>query len=254
MKRAQFLKAALATSGLTITNPLSFFEIFISDKDVILPFMDGNRSVTLLRPKISPVGLVKAQVNGYYGSYSYGYLAPYQQWYAYQQAVAEWSRRMQYWQQQQYYTWLQQAHAQRMQAVLNHYSNYQNIGEPQVWPQVRSIYAFAKDNFNYPTLFGINKSRREVAVKDNVQGAAKIFNAVNQYYGESEAEKTVGPQSSESNAAIRLPNNDIKLGRQYDTANGIVAVSHPNEIVRDNTTGQVGRLAKFGTGPDGEQY
>lgn len=255
MERKQFLKAALATTGLVVVNPFSILDIFDPEKDVILPFLDGERSVTLLKPRIGLTNNAHAQVNGYYGSYNYGHLAPYQQWYAYQQAVAEWNMRMQYWRQQQHYAWLQQAHIQRMQAALNHYSNYQHIGDPQVWPHVRSIYAFAKDNYNQPTLFGINQSRQEVAVRDNLEGSAKIFNAVTQYYGQSEAEKTVGPQSSESNAAIRLPNsNEIRLGKQYRTSNGIVAISHPNEKVRDNTTGQVGRLAKFVTGPDGEQY
>jgi hypothetical protein len=262
MERKQFIKVAFATTGLVIANPFSILDIFDPEKDVMLPFLDGKRSVTLLKPKVNAINTAHAQVGGYYGNYNYGNLAPYQQWHAYQQALAEWNARMQYWQQQQYYAWLQQAHIQRMQAALNHYSNYQHIGDPQVWPQVRSIYAYAKDNYNQPTLFGINQSRQEVAIKDNLEGAAKIWNAVNQHYtnqrggefGSKEAQKTVGPQSSETNAAIRLPDNSIKIGKKYNTANGIVAISNPNEQVRDNNTGQVGRLAKFVTGPDGEQY
>ena len=215
MERKEFLKAVIATTGLSVVNPGSVLDFLEPEKDVILPFMDGKRSVTLLKPRVSLMNKAQAQVSGYYGSYNYANLAPYQQWYAYQQAMAEWNMRMQYWRQQQFYAWLQQAHVQRMQTVLSHYNNYQHIGEPQVWPQVRSIYAFAKDNFNQPTLFGINQSRQEVAVRDNLEGSAKIFNAVSQYYGQSEAEKTVGPQSSESNAAISLPNSsEIRLGKK----------------------------------------
>ncbi len=262
MERKEFLKLALATAGLAVVNPFKVVDLFESEKDVILPFLDGKREVTLLKPKVSLINKVDAQVYGYYNNFSYNNLAPYQQWYAYQRAVAEWNAQMQYWRQQQYYTWLQQSHIQQMQSVLNQYSNHQHIGEPQVWPEVRSIYAFAKDNFSQPTLFGINKDRHDVAIKDNLQGAAKIWEAVNQHYssqggpqfGYSEAQKTVGPQSSETNAAIRLPNNDIKIGKAYDTRNGIVAISKPTDLVRDNTTGKVGQLAKFVTGPDGEQY
>lgn len=251
MERKHFLKAALATTGLALVNPFSVLDIFDFETDVILPFIDGNRKVTLLKPKISLFNSVKAQNYGYYNNYNYGNLAPYQQWYAYQQALAEWNMRMQYWQQQQYYAWFQQAHMQKMQSVLSHYSSSQHIGQPDVWPEVKSIYAFAKDNFNQPTLFGINSNRHEVAVKNNVKGAAKVFDAINNYYGHGEAEKTVGPQSSEVPAAITLPGGNRMLGVSYDTKNGSLSISN-DQVRADN--GQVGKLIKYVTGPDGAQY
>lgn len=253
MERKKFIRTALATTGLVMMNPFSLLDILEPETEVLLPFIDGKRKVTLLKPKRSLFNSVQAQSYGYYNNYSYGNLAPYQQWYAYQQALAEWNTRLAYWQQQQYYAWLQQVHIQRMQTVLSHYNNYQYIGQPDVWPTVKSIYAFAKDNFNQPTLFGINKSRQEVAINSNLKGAAKIFNAVNQYYGNNEAEKTVGPQSSEKPAKITLPNNDFKWGKYYKTENGVLAVSNPDQkVMADN--GYVGQLAKYVTGPDGEQY
>lgn len=250
MNRKKFIKTASATLTLTIFNPLQIVEELVPEQEVYLPFIDGMRKVTRLKSENSLVNNATAQY--YYGGYSYGSLAPYQNWYAYQQALHQWQQQMLYWRQQQYYAWLRRSHIQRMQQLLYQYRNYQQIGQPQVWSNVKSIYGFARDNYAQPTLFGLNKYRNNVSVKDNIKGAAKIFDAINNYYGASEAQKTVGPQSSESNAAIKFGNKYL-YGKKYDTENGIVAISNPDQkVTADN--GKVGQLAKYVTGPDGEQY
>lgn len=253
MKRKIFIKAIMATSVLTVVDPLRLLESLEPEKDITLPFVDGHRTVTLLKPKSEWVSKLNAQYyyGSYYNSYSYSNLANYQYWYNYQQAVSYYQQSMARWQ-QQYYTWMQQSHVQQMQRLLQQYRSYQQIGQPDVWPAVKSIYAYAKD-YSGPTLFGLNKYKQAVATKDNLQGAAKIFDAINNHYGQREAERTVGPQSDEKLARITLPNGQYKNGKYYDTDNGFLAVSNPDELVRADN-GKVGRLAKYVTGDDGQQY
>ena len=63
--------------------------------------------------------------------------------------------------------------------------------------------------------------------------------------------KTVDPQSSEIGATIVVPNNILLRGKGYKTENGALAVSDNPVRTED---GEVGKLVKYHTGPDGEEY
>ncbi|MCJ8210408.1 hypothetical protein MUY27_11870 [Mucilaginibacter sp. RS28] len=256
MKRRAFVQALACTSTLAVINPLEIMNYFEPARDVVLPFIDGKKTVTILAPKRILVNQAQAQYQvpyGYQGAYAYGNMAPYQNWVAQQQAIAQWQQQMLYWQQQQYAAWLNQQHIMAVQNMMYQYQG-QQIAPPQVWPGVRSIYGFAKDYSNTPTMIGVNEYAQPVASKETLRGAAKIFASVNQYYDEQEAERTTGPQTVEQPVQISIPNNSMTLrGKAYGTKNGFVAVSNPDQPVQSND-GRVGRLGKYVTGPDGEQY
>jgi|GEM_PF-3544127 hypothetical protein len=254
MERNVFLKSLALTAGFTIANPWGLVEEFLEpSKDITLPFPRGvKKVVTILRPKTGIFNKVDAQqiTNfGYHQGYNYNNLAQYQQMYAYQQAVNQWDAY--YRQQQQYYTWLQTEHFRQMQYLLQQNSNYQQIGVPNIWEHIRSMYAFAKTPGTQPTLLGLNSARSSIGIRDTLKGAANVWDEVNEYYDEKEAQKTTGPQSSEIRAAITIPNNITLRGKGYETKNGALAVS--DELVKSED-GEVGKLVKFETGPDGEQY
>ena len=124
MKRKTFIKALSATAIVSLANPAGLIEVFLPDEEFYLPFIDGKRKVIRLKSKIALISELKAQYY-YRQNYSYGAIAPYQQWYAYQQALQYWQQRMLYWRQQQYYAWLRQAHIQKMQQLLYRYRHYQ---------------------------------------------------------------------------------------------------------------------------------
>ena len=104
MERKLFLKTLLASGSLVVINPFSLVDLFIPDKSVYLPFIDGVKEISFLRANSMLVNEVSAQYYqtpyGYHQNYNYQNLAPYQQWYSYQQAVAQWNA---YYQQQQQY-------------------------------------------------------------------------------------------------------------------------------------------------------
>lgn len=250
MKRRIFLKAISTTSLLSIINPLGLFDDLIPEEEVMLPFIDGIRKVSKLQ--LTP-NAAELYAHNYYCDYSYDAMAPYREWYAYQQALAVWEQQMMYWmQQEQYYAWLKQFYIQKMKQLLYVYRGHMQIGLPQIWDHIESIYGYARDKYGQPILFGLNQYQNNVAVKDNLIGASKIFYTISNYYGLNEAQKTVGPQSTEVPAAIEFGNNFL-FGKKYDTENGLLAVSNPNQLVRADN-GKVGRLAKYVTGPDGEKY
>lgn len=253
MKRKSFLKSIVLTTGFSMVNPSGILDLLEPSKDVILPFPRGlKRKITILKSKIGFFNGISAQYQipySYHQGYNYNNLAQYQQMYAYQQAAAQWNNY--YRQQQQYYTWLQAEHIRQMQYILQHYSSYQQIGDPNIWGHVTSMYAFARNQGYQPVLFGLNSSKDEVAIKDTLKGAANVFDEVNDYYNENEAQKSVGPQTSEVRASIKIPNNIILKGKGYETKNGALAVS--DELVQTED-GEVGKLVKYHTGEDGQQY
>ena len=258
MERKSFIKTVLATATLSVINPFTVFDLFEEEKDIMLPFIGGMQRITLLKHKASLVSDLTAQ-SAYYSpyayqqSYHYSHMAPYDQWYAYQQAVAYWNQQLLVWQQQQQYnSWLQQSHIQRMQYLLSQYQGSQKIGQPSLAPTVQSIYGFAKDSNERPTLFGLNSQQTPVEIKDTVPGTAKIAEVVTEAYGEQEAEVAVLPQSSEGKALMTLPNNSMLNAKYFKTARGTVGVTDPGQpVVAAN--GRVGQLGKFVT-KDGEQY
>lgn len=145
MNRQTFMKSMLATATFSVFNPFGVLDLFTPVKDIVLPFIDEEKKITLLKRSKGLVEEANSQnyqtQYGYHSNYNYNTLAPYQEWYAYQQAIAQWN--YYYQQQQQYYAWLQQAHLQQMQYLMQQYNGYQ-IGVPAVRPAIQSIYAFAK--------------------------------------------------------------------------------------------------------------
>lgn len=99
MERKYFIKTVLATATLSAISPFALVELLKEKEDIILPFADGMRKITLLKPKKGLIANLEAQVGyqtqyGYQQSYNYNLLAPYQEWYAYQQALANWNQQI----------------------------------------------------------------------------------------------------------------------------------------------------------------
>ncbi len=254
MDRKKFLQSLALTTGITVVNPLGLLDFFSPIQETMLPFPRGvMKKVVILKERVGAVEKLNAQYvrtpYGYHQGYNYNYLAQYNQMYAYQQAAAQWNAYYQ--QQQQYYAWFQNEYQRQMQALLQQYSNYQQISAPKVMEHIRSLYAFANNPGSSPTLFGLNSQKSDVAIKNTLKGAASVWDEVSDYYSEKEAQKTVGPQTSEGRAAIKIPGNIILNGRGYETKNGGLGVS--NDLVQTED-GEVGNLVKYKTGPDGEQY
>ena len=159
MDRKFFLKTFLASGSLVVFNPLSVIDLISPRKSVRLPFIDGMKEICLLEHKTNFVNEASAQYQtpySYHAGYNYGYLAPDQQWYSYQQAVAQWNAYYQ--QQQQYYAWLNQQYMQQMDYLLQLYGQNNQIGSPNIMPHIQSTYAFAKNPNSTPVLFGINSN------------------------------------------------------------------------------------------------
>ena len=254
MEKREFIKKIAASTALLAFNPLSVLKISKNDRKVVLPFIDGEKEVILLGYRHFNQNEVMAQYGWDYLNYgiNYNYLAAYQTFYAYQQALNNWQQMYNQWMAQQYYAWLNSYYWQAMQNALNFYRNYQ-VTPPTPWNSIKSIYAFAKDYQNKDTFFGINKQYNQVAISETLLGADKVYQKVSNTYGLEEAQKTVGPQSSERNSAITLPDNSILYGKGYDTVNGTVSVSNKDQLVRSND-GKTRRLVKYVTGPDGVRY
>jgi hypothetical protein len=256
MDRKIFLKHLALTSTFTVSNPLYLAELFSPMREVLLPFPQGTKKlVTLLS---SPQEYVVAQkINAqtaipyanYSNNFSYNYLAPYQQWYSYQQAINYWNNF--YYQQQNYYSWLENSYLSAMQQLLMQYQNYQQIGQPTIWNDIESLYAYVGNSYNGHKFIGLNSDQVPVSISNTIPGAGNAWSAVNSDYGENEAQRAVGPQSSEVNAAIKLPNNMQIRGKGYKTKNGALAVSDSYVQTEDN---QIGKLVKYRTRKDGEQF
>lgn len=251
MNRKYFLKSLALTAGFSIVNPTRVLEFFAPNRDFILPFPRGvKKKVRILTPKQGLFNEATAQQvrtpYSYYSGGNYNNMATYGQWYANQQAIAQWNAYVQ--QQQQYYNWLRW---EQLQYLLQQYSHYQQIGTPTVAEHVRSVYAFAQNYDTSPVFFGLNRNQNKVAIQETVEGAYNVWDDVADYYGRKEAQKTAAPQSSEKRATIKIPNNILLNGKGYETDNGALAVS--DELV-ETEDGEVGNLVKYRTGPDGEEY
>jgi hypothetical protein len=138
-----------------------------------------------------------------------------------------------------------------MQYLIQQYSNYQQISAPKIMEHIRSLYAFANTPGYSPALIGLNGQKNNVAIQDTLKGAASVWDEVSDYYSDKEAQKSVGPQSSERPATIKIPGNILLKGKGYETKNGALGVS--SDLVQTED-GKVGNLVKYRTGPDGEQY
>jgi len=240
MNRSTFIKTLFATGVISIIDPLWIADELLPDDEFILPFLSGNRKIRILRPKNGILSTAQAQ---YYRGYNYGSFAPYHQWYAYRQAQQVWQQRMRQWQAQQ--NWISRMHLQRMQTLMGRYQNYQNIGQPSMFPSIQSIYGYASNNQSNPTLFGLNGNAQPLAIQDTTKGAAKVFASINEAYNDQdEALKSAAPQSSEGNTYMPLPNGKKLSAKYFDTKNGDLKLSNELEEAADGSKGQ---LAQFVT-------
>lgn len=246
MNRRNFIKAGLVGAvGLTV--PLKGIELLLNEyKEVDLPFLDGIQTV---RIPVRSFSLVPEAHATNFGGYDYRAMAQYEHMRRIEQARIYWEQRMRAMMAQRY-RWMQERHWEEINRQMGNYAGY-NIGEPNVWGSIRSIYGFAEREHYKPVLFGVNRKKRPVAISKTLKGSAAVFEKVGEFFDRDEQEKTVGPQSNEVQAKILLPSGDTLTGNGYKTKNGALALS--NNVVQ-TADGSVGQLAKYKLSDDGNQY
>ncbi len=249
--RRAFLKTRVLGGAAALLGLGELARQVLPGRDIVLPFLEGPRRIRLLAPGPGLWAPAHAQNFRYYAGGSYGAMAPYDEWLAHAQARQRWEAQMAAWRAMQQYQWMQAAHQARMRMILAQYQNYAWVGKPDVWDSVQSVYGFAKDNAGTPVLFGMGADRSQVQVKASLKGASSVWSKLGEHYARDEQERAVGPQSAEVPVKIMLPDGSALAGNGYKTAHGALGVSRQTVQTAD---GQVGNLAKFTTGPDGNQY
>lgn len=249
ISRRQILSFGIGTTALMFLPSLQ--QLAIPTRWITLPGLDGPFEVQLPRHDWAT-----AYAQGFfYNSTPYEQAAVF-----YQQQM---QMQMQYWaarqawlerevwrRQMQAHRWAQEQHRRAMEDFMRRNPSYQYANRPTPFPHVESVYAVALDRQQTPVLFGANREGKPVEIKHTVKGASAAFNLLKNI-GQEDAERSVGPQTSEVKAQIELPNDgEFIPARGYETANGVLAVSTDNYETRD---GRTGAIAKYET-RDGERY
>ena len=247
MNRRMFLKSAAYAGAFVVGGPL-VSNVLDFSYDIILPSWDGEITVTVSR-KLGERQAAYAQLPGI-GYAPYLALMPYQEVLARESALAAWQQQLIAYETQ--HEWIREREISAMRAVMAKYSNCE-LTQPRLWDAIPSIYWVTHRPAGTPVMFGINHAGEPVHICKTLPATAGVFSAVQDLFDKQRAERAAGPQSSELQATIILPQGDRFDGYAYKTIVGAVGITDRADFV-DRKSGKVGHLVKYKTEKDGEKY
>jgi hypothetical protein len=123
------------------------------------------------------------------------------------------------------------------------------LGEPEPWPYVQSIYARSSLD-DYGILMGTNARGEFVTIAGTLPFSDLLYREIGAAAGQASAERAVGPQSNEKPLTLTYEGQQF-AARGYETHNGYVAVVD-DEL--PNSYGVPGHVVTFTDDAGNDQF